>query len=384
MLMIRCLIMPLLFWLTALSLLLAGCSDSASLAKPYYHQVEATPIQLQQRYQINNAYPGRVEAPQRFDMGFDAQGKIIEILVDVGDEITQGQLLARLDTGLLDAERLSVLAQRQEKQAQLKLIGIELRRQEELREQGFAVEQTMDKLLAQQAIQQAGIDQVAAALASVDQQLEKTLMRSPFDGRVASRFVDPGQVLPKAAPVLRLLQGGSVVLQVGVPVRSARQLRVGEICRVSLEDRIIDAPILSLGSAVSPATQTLMVELLLPENATDAPVYDGQIARLILDEVREQTGVWIPTDAITGGIRGTWNVSVLQPTGDHTADQQVLYEIVRRKINVLYAAGENSYVEGEFNPAELLLVSGLHRLAPGQWVILNTETVSSLTTSTGQ
>ena len=176
----------------------------------------------------------------------------------------------------------------------------------------------MDKWLAQQAIQQAGIDQVTAALASVDQQLEKTLMRSPFDGRVASRFVDPGQVLPVAAPVLRLLQGGSVVLQVGVPVRSARQLRVGEIYRVSLEDRIIDAPILSLGSAVSPATQTLMVELLLPENATDAPVYDGQIARLILDEVREQTGVWIPTDAMTGGIRGTWNVSVLQPTGDHT------------------------------------------------------------------
>mgnify|MGYP001470434007 CR=1 FL=1 len=135
MLLIRCLIMPLLLWLSALSLLLAGCSDSASLAKPYYHQVEATPIQLQQRYQISNAYPGRVEAPQRFDMGFDAQGKIIEILVDVGDEITQGQLLARLDTGLLDAERLSVLAQRQEKQAQLKLIGIELRRQEELREQ---------------------------------------------------------------------------------------------------------------------------------------------------------------------------------------------------------------------------------------------------------
>ena len=127
-----------------------------------------------------------------------------------------------------------------------------------------------------------------------------------------------------------------------------------------------------------------MVELLLPENATDAPVYDGQIARLILDEVREQTGVWIPTDAMTGGIRGTWNVSILQPTGDHTADQQALYEIVRRKINVLYAAGENSYVEGEFNPAELLLVSGLHRLAPGQRVILNTETVASLTSSTGQ
>jgi membrane fusion protein, multidrug efflux system len=383
MLLSRSLLMPLL-WLSALFLLLAGCSDSASLAQPYYHQVAAAPLQLQHRYQVSNAYPGRVEAPQRFDMGFDAQGKIIEILVDVGDEIAQGQLLARLDTGLLDAQRLSVLAQRQEKQAQLKSIGIELSRQVELREQGFAVEQTMDKLLAQQAIQQAGFDQVAATLASVDQQLEKTAMRSPFDGRVASRFVDPGQVVPMAAPVLRLLQGGSVVLQVGVPVRSARHLLVGKKYRVNFEGRIIDAPILSLGTAVSPATQTLMVELLLPKSATGEPVYDGQIARLILDEIREKKGFWIPTDAMTGGVRGTWNISVLQSTADNTADQQALYKIVRRKINILYAAGENSYVEGEFAPAELLLMSGVHRLAPGQRVILNTETAASLTTSMGQ
>ena len=170
----------------------------------------------------------------------------------------------------------------------------------------------------------------------------------------------------------------------GVPVRSARHLLVGKKYRVNFEGRIIDAPILSLGTAVSPATQTLMVELLLPKSATGERVYDGQIARLILDEIREKKGFWIPTDAMTGGVRGTWNISVLQATADNTADQQALYKIVRRKINILYAAGENSYVEGEFAPAELLLMSGVHRLAPGQRVILNTETAASLTTSMGQ
>lgn len=366
------------FVCVALISVLTGCSDSSSLAKPYYHHVIATAIRLQDSYPVSTAYPGRIEAPQRFDLGFDAQGKITEVFVDAGDDIHQGQLLARLDSGLLAAQRLSVLAQEQEKNAQLKLIGIELRRQVELRQQGFAVEQTMDQLLAKQSIYQAGLDQVVATLASVDQQLEKTVMRAPFNGRIANRFVDPGQVVHLAAPVLRILKGGSVVLQVGVPVRSARQLHVGKQYRVNFEGHIFDAPILSLGSAVSPATQTVIVKLLLPDSAAGQQVYDGQIARLILDEVRHRQGFWVPTDTMTGSVRGTWNISVLQAIHETTAEQQRLYKIVRRKVNVLYAAGENSYVEGDFGSDELLLAAGVHRLAPGQRVVLGSASEASL------
>lgn len=362
-----------LFISVAMLCVLAGCSDSSSLAKPYYHQVDAASIRLQDSYPVSTAYPGRIEAPQRFDLGFDAQGTVTKISVNVGDTIQQGEELARLDSGLLEAQRLSVLAQQQEKKSQLKLIGIEIRRQSELREQGFAVEQTMDQLLTKQAIQQAGLDQVAANLSSVDLQLEKTVLRAPFNGFVAMRFVDPGQVIPLAAPILRLLQGGAVVLQVGIPMRSARKLRIGEQYRINIEGDILNAPIVSLGSAVSPVTQTVMVELMLPEEVAGKHLYDGQIARILIDEVRQKEGLWVPTDTMTGGVRGTWNISVLVPTVDITADQKVLYEIVRRKINVLYTAGENSYIEGDFNLAERLLMSGLHRLAPGQRVTLNAE-----------
>lgn len=362
---------PLLSLAFILLYLLASCSDQQSVARAHYHQVQAEPIAVVESYTAKGAFPGRVEAPQRFDIGFDAQGKVIEVNVNAGDKIEQGQVLARLDTSLLEAERSSVIAERKESEARLKLIGIDLKRQGELRRQGFASDQKIDELLAEQDALRAILDRIAASLVSVEERLEKTVIRAPFTGRIATRFVDPGEVVHVGAAIVRLLQGGSIELHVGIPVKLARHLKAGAIETVVIEDHSIEVPIISINSAVSTATQTIIVKLLLPEIIADELVFDGQIARLVIDEQRDVSGVWIPTDSLVGSVRGTWNMFVLQKNDQVTTEDSPLYKIVRRKINVVYMQGENTFVEGAFSSGELMLTAGLHRVAPGQLVTLS-------------
>lgn len=326
---------------------------------------------LSESYTAINYFPGRVEAPQRFDIGFDAQGKVTRVNVETGDRIEKGQILARLDTRLLDAERLSVLAERKESQARLKLIGIELKRQGELRRQGFAAEQKIDELLAEKDALSAQLERIAASLDSVDQRMEQSLIAAPFTGRIAARFVDPGEVVQVGAPIVRLLQGGSIELHVGVPTHLARHLKNGAMETVVVEGEHVQAPIISINSAVSPATQTIIVRLLLPEVIVGLELFDGQIARLMIDEERKVAGVWVPADSLVGSIRGTWNIFVLKKTDQSSSDDSPLYEIFRRKVAIAYMQGERAFVEGAFSADELLLSAGVHKIAPGQLVTLS-------------
>lgn len=355
----------------ALIYLLSACSGDNNPAATHYHQVLAKPLILSESYSAVNYFPGRVEAPQRFDIGFDAQGKVTQVNVETGDRIEKGQILARLDTRLLDAERLSVLAERKESQARLKLIGIELKRQTELRRQGFAAEQKIDELLAEKDALSAQLERIAASLESADQRLEKSLIAAPFTGRIAARFVDPGEVVQVGAPIVRLLQGGSVELHVGVPTHLARHLKNGAMEAVVVEGEHVQAPIISINSAVSPATQTIIVRLLLPEIIVGRALFDGQIARLVINEERKVAGVWVPADSLVGSVRGTWNIFVLKKTGQSSLDGSPLYEIVRRKVTIAYMQGERAFVEGAFSANELLLSAGVHKIAPGQLVILS-------------
>ncbi len=366
---------PLRYLLLPLALLLSACEQPVESAKTHYHPVIAQPLQAQQSYVARGSFPGRVEAPHRFDIGFEAQGKVTEVNVDQGDRIEEGQVLARLDTRLLEAERDSVIAQRKETQARLKLIG-DLKRQQELRRQGFAAEQKIDELLAEQDALRAVLERIAASLVSVDERLDRTVIRAPFTGRIATRFVDPGEVVQIGTPVARLLQGGSVELHVGIPVRLARHLRAGEMKTVIIEGHAIEVPILSVNSAVSPATQTIIVNLLLPEVIKDEVLFDGQIGRLLIEEERQANGVWLPTNALLGSIRGTWNIFVLQSL-NNAEDDRTLYEIVRRRVNVLHVQADKTFVEVSFNPNELVVTAGLHRLAPGQAVTLSSNTAES-------
>ncbi len=62
-------------------------------------------VQEQASYVVRRSFVGRIEARRSTDMGFELGGAVLSILVDEGDRVAKGQILARVDTLRLGAKR---------------------------------------------------------------------------------------------------------------------------------------------------------------------------------------------------------------------------------------------------------------------------------------
>lgn len=199
---------------------------------------------------------GTVEATDA-DLGFSAPGRVEVVLVDEGDAVRQGAVLARLDASELEARKSAAEARlaaagaalaemeagaRSEEiaQAQAGLRAAEqqledarrdLSRAENLHEGGAISREALDKARTRFEVAQAQVDQtrevlqaleagprqeriqaqraaVAAAEANVRQvnaMLDNAVIRAPFDGRITTRHRDPGETVQPGQPVITLL-----------------------------------------------------------------------------------------------------------------------------------------------------------------------------------
>ena len=83
--------------------------------------VSVVSITRQDSYGVRREYVGIVEARRESRVGFELSGKITELLVDDGAVIHSGEVLGRLDTALLDAERVTLVADHDQARATLAL-----------------------------------------------------------------------------------------------------------------------------------------------------------------------------------------------------------------------------------------------------------------------
>jgi len=164
---------------------------------------------------------GSLQPTNQVEVGAEISGTVREVLVDFNDEVRRGQLLARLDTRRLEAQQrqleaqlLAAQARLPESEATLKEAQARLRRLQAAARasQGQAVAE-FDLDAAQAAVARAEAAraqakaQIAAIRAQLDEvltNLEKSQIRSPVDGVVLQRKVNPGQTIAASlqAPVL--------------------------------------------------------------------------------------------------------------------------------------------------------------------------------------
>ena len=112
----------------ALAILLAagpGLADVPALT------VATEPAQSQQAYQSRRVFVGRIEALRQSDLGFELGGRLEQVIVDDGDRVDAGAVLAVLDTARLEARRAELTAALQQVRADLGLARATLARTEE-------------------------------------------------------------------------------------------------------------------------------------------------------------------------------------------------------------------------------------------------------------
>lgn len=296
-------------------------------------------------------YVGRIEPRRTSRLAFERAGTLTEMLSDEGDIIEQGDVIARLETRLLRARKAELEARRTALEAQAELARLTAQRKQKLNERGWATGQAHDDARLEVARLRASIKEVDAALLSVEIDLDKSILKAPFSGRVAARMLDEGTIVAAGVPVLDLIEAGHPQIRVGLPQHQASVLRKDRDYRVSIGERMVSARFSALRPDIDPATRSIIAVFDLPE--TENYLY-GATASLVMETRQPQAGAWLPLSALRETTRGLWSVITVK-------EGKTDFE----GVEVLAIDGERAFVRGTFRDGAVVVRDGNHRLSAG-------------------
>ena len=205
---------------------------------------------------------GRLESTE-VQIASKIPGRLAEVRVDEGDKVLKGQLLARMDTRTLQAQRAqaeaevlrakenfaSAEANVQLRQSEQLLASQELKRTQELYRRGFASSQLIDQQQARQntgnaavIAAQAQVNSVKAAIgaaqaqvAQLTSEIDDSSLRAPIDGIIQLRLAEPGEVLGAGGRVLLLIDPNDQYMNLYLPASVTGRLTVGDESRILLD-----------------------------------------------------------------------------------------------------------------------------------------------------
>ncbi len=381
--------------------------------------VETIEVKPVNTYQVSRSYTGRIAAVRTSNLGFARSGEIEQIYVEEGDRVIQGQPLAKLDTRNLQTQRQQLLAEKvsasarlselqtgarvedidagiaavQDIEQQLKLQSQQRQRREFLYNKGAIAQEELDEFsFGEEALkarldlarsnlaelkngtrpeqitaQQATLQQLEARIADLDVNIDKSVLKAPFTGIVAQRDLDEGTVTNGGQSVIRLIENAAPQARVGMPSKVVNELVIGSRQTLKLGSQTYKATVASILPEVNANTRTQTVVFDLDASAI-ARINPGQTVRLELQQDINNQGYWLPTEALTQGIRGLWVCYGLTKAED--SDN---YIVKQHAVEIINQSGDRALVRGTLQPGDRIVASGLHRLVPGQRVSLNIE-----------
>ncbi len=157
-----------------------------------------------------------------------AAGQLLEVAVREGEQVKEGQVLARIDPTELRARLAGREAELAAARSQLELAKKTLQQQQALSTQGFISKNALQNAASGFEVAQARVGTARSELAVAREMLDTAVLRAPFSGTVAARLADPGERVAVDAPVLRVVDLGQLALEAPVPAENIGEVRVGQ------------------------------------------------------------------------------------------------------------------------------------------------------------
>lgn len=360
-------------------LLLLGCGSEVQphAQIPHYQTVATSQLTASSYYQHSQTYTGIIRSANTTGIGFELAGKLNSISVDSGDSVEKGQVLASLNTQLLQAEKQQLQASLQQTKSDLDLANITLKRNLSLKDKNYVSAQQLDESKQQVNNLQANQQRLSASLYATNLKLEKSILTAPFSGKISKRHHNLGEVITLGSPVFTLIGNDQRLAYIGVPIDVAHTLQRLQQVNIRVGNQLLNGIIEGISAEIDPITRTVQLRISLPE---DAKVLNGEIAYFEHQQNIAEAGFWVPISALTDGIRGLWNLYTLSAQPHESGNNH--YVIERRDVEIIYTNQQQAYVKGAINANDIIVTEGLHKLVVGQVVIANKSSPLSATFST--
>ncbi len=396
---------------------LAGCSilpqaEAEAQAKPSQSKAgDVTPVDvaIARTGMLEEVaeYVGTTKPVKEVSLRSQVEGRLLNLYVDVGDRVTQGQILGNLDDALLatnvsqaraelaalSSELARTQAQVNNAQIQLERARVELRQAEsdaarytQLDDIGAISAQQAESfqtaaevaqkvvLSAQQQIRTeeqvvaAALGRVAAqkaAIAQAQQRQSYTRLTSPITGVVLERVSEPGNLIGSGDEVLKLGDFRRVKVFVPVSELDLSNIRVGQSVEVKLDalaGQLLAGKVTRISPVADSMARQVPVEVTIPN--PNNQIGSGLLARVSF-QPSTQLRVVVPTTALEGeGSLAT--VFVIKSQG-----QQRQAQVEARSVTVGKRAHGNMEIVSGIEPGERFVLSSGKPLEDGETVRLS-------------
>ena len=302
-----------------------------------------------------------------------AAGRVETVTVQLGDRVSRGQRLAKIeDFDIQEQVKQAEAAQQvseatiRQREADLKLAQTNAERSRSLYERQLLPKQTLDDNEARYQSAVASVDlaraQSAQSRARLDElriNLANTIISSPVNGFVSKRSVDPGAFVSQNVPVVDVVDISTVRMVANVVEKDLKELKTGNTTRVEVDafpGEVFTGRIARVSPVLDPATRTAPIEIEIPNAA--ARLKPGMYARVSVTTSTKKEALVVPANAVAdlGGRRG-----VFTPLNESA---------VFRALDLGTEQGNVVEVLGGLNDGDTVITTGSSALRDGDRIVL--------------
>jgi len=272
--------------LTGLPLILAALISCNSKAKEQTGNKEKPPVPVEVIIAANTNFASDIEvngtvlSEEMIEIHPEVGGRITYLNIPDGAKVTEGTVLARLN----DAD---LQAQMQQQKVQLELAEKTEQRLKKLLEVNGVDQASYDAAISQVNLYNANINVLRA-------QIDKTVIKAPFTGRLGLRLVSEGAYVSTATAIGTLQQTDKIKIDFSVPESYESLVKIGKTVSIKTNSSVED--IKATISAVEPQINTATRNIKVRARLSQGNISPGAFVKVILNE--KLNGIVVPTNAI--------------------------------------------------------------------------------------
>jgi membrane fusion protein (multidrug efflux system) len=354
--------------LVSFLLILGGCTDSGdregAAVESDQEEEQAIPVEIGGLKQgdVYAVYSGTASIEAFGEAMVEAKvgGEVRELLVEEGDVVRSGQILARLDG---DRLRLEL----QQSIANMNKLEREYARNVELHEKGLVSPGAFENI-------KYDLEALRAASELARLELSYTEIRAPIDGVVAERYIKVGNTIDPNDATFKVTDLDPLIIYLHVPERDYRRLSAGQKATISvdaLKDRQFVGSIARVSPVVDPATGTFKVTIEVPDQS--GQLKPGMFGRINIVYDMHANALQVPRSAIVG-------------SDDEPAVFVVEEDIARRQpVTLGLSSGASVEVVDGLSGTEQIVIVGQTGLRDGTRVdVVNPDGASTASVPPGE
>jgi RND family efflux transporter MFP subunit len=314
---------------------------------------------------MKRRFSGVVEADDTSSISFEVPGNVLTVNVEVGENVAKGQVLAVLDDrtfrmNVAAAEAAVGRAEVERNDARSELDRV--RKAAEINP-GAVSQRSIDQAKTQFNSARKNLRYHNSQLDLVRRDLERTVLKAPFDGVVATRLVDPFQQVALGEVLFDLYVENAMEAAISVPESEIDWVRLGlpgEIRFPAIPGQVFTGTVSEISRVAGGANAFPVRVLIDTDNPRVRPGITAGVT-LLLDESREEAAYLIPTGALLAGPdEASGFVFVFDPATSTVKQSAVTFDGVRDS-SVIVRSG--------LQTGDVIAAAGVSFLRDGQKVI---------------